>query len=201
MSNITAFNDVTAIETDRYTGLVTLVQNNQAFVWDPPTAERLYWRWQSKVFQTPKFVNLGAFKIKFDLGNIDVTDNVNLVYGPYDLSRFQAAKLNPICSKPLGTSGCKYRKGLVIGWTQPENRTPLGGSPLYPLNYLSSQYLSVRFIVYCNGLKVSDQICYDDKIKRIPSGYKHDLWQFEMFGNTNVYSIQIAETGKELATI
>jgi hypothetical protein len=41
----------------------------------------------------------------------------------------------------------------------------------------------------------------DDKIRRLPAGFKHDLWQFEFFGNTNMYSVQVAETGKELAKV
>ena len=94
-----------------------------------------------------------------------------------------------------------YNLGLVAGNHLPENRIPLGGSPLYPLATLNNQGLGVRMRVYCNGLIVSDQTVTDDKIRRLPSGFKHDLWQFELFGNTNCYSVQCAETGKELAAV
>lgn len=201
MVEIDAFANVSGIETDRYTGNINLIQNNQVYDWDPNSAERLYWHWQSKEVQFPKFINFGAYKIKFDLGAVNVAANVSATYQPYDTSRFTAAILNPIASKPIGSSGCAYRKGLVSGWTQPENFTPLGGSPLYPINSLQSQSIGVRFVVYCNGIKVSDQTVTDDRIRRLPSGFKHDIWQFEMYGNTIVYSVQVAETGKELAAV
>ena len=201
MVEIDAFSGIQGIETDRYTGNISLIQNNQVFDWDPNTAERLYWHWRSKEVQFPKFVNLGAFKIKFDIGAINVGANVSAVYGPYDTARFAAAPLAPINSKPLGSSGSPWRKGLVGGWPTPENLSPVNGSALYNIAALQSQQIGVRLVVYCNGLKISDQTVLDDKIRRLPAGFKHDIWQFEMFGNTNVYSLQVAETGKELATV
>jgi hypothetical protein len=36
---------------------------------------------------------------------------------------------------------------------------------------------------------------------RLPTGFKSALWQFELVGNTTVYSVQIAETVKGLADI
>ncbi len=78
---------------------------------------------------------------------------------------------------------------------------PLGGGPLYNLAQLQNQGLGVRLIVYVNGRLMSDQTVTDDKIRRLPAGFKHDIWQFEMFGNTNLYSLQVAETGKELAVV
>jgi hypothetical protein len=41
----------------------------------------------------------------------------------------------------------------------------------------------------------------EERIIRVPAGFKSDLWQFELVGNTNVYSVQIAETAKGLATV
>ncbi len=201
MLEIDAFQNIQGIETDKYTGNIQLIQNNQVFDWDPNGAERLYWHWRSKEVQFPKFVNLGAAKIKFDESAVNVTDNIAAVYAPYNTARFNAAPLAPINSKPIGTSGCVYRKGLVAGWTQPENFSPIAGGPLYPLLQMQSQGVSVRLIVYCNAIIVADRIVHSDTIQRLPSGFKHDIWQFEMFGNTNVYSLQVAETGKELGTV
>lgn len=200
MATITAFNNVTAVETDRYTGNPYLVINNVVFDWDPEGAERLYWHWVSKEVQFPKFLNMGAYKIKADFGKIDISSNVQATYGPYDLARFNAGPLNPLGSNPIGGIS-PYNQGLVAGNTLPENMMPLGGGPLYNLAALKSQGLGVRLIVYCNGILVSDQTVTNDKIRRLPAGFKHDIWQFEMFGNTNCYSLQVAETGKELAAV
>ncbi len=200
MVTITAFNQVTAVETDRYTGNPYLVINNVAFDWDPEGAERLYWHWVSKEVQFPKFLNMGAFKIKADFGTVNVGTNIVATYGPYDLARFNAGPLNPLGSNPLGGIS-PYNQGLVAGNTLPENMMPLGGGPLYNLAQLQSQGIGVRLVVYCNGRLVSDQTVTDDKIRRLPAGFKHDIWQFELFGNTNMYSLQVGETGKELAVV
>ncbi len=200
MATITAFAQVTGVETDRYTGNPFLIINNVCFDWDPNAAQRLYWHWISKEVQFPKFLNLGAFKIKADFGSVDVSDNILATYGPYDLARFNAGPLDPLGSNPLGGIS-PYNQGLVAGNTLPENMMPLGGGPLYILSELELQNIGVRLVVYCNGIKVSDQTVTDDKIRRLPSGFKHDIWQFELFGNTDMYSLQVAETGKELAAV
>jgi hypothetical protein len=42
---------------------------------------------------------------------------------------------------------------------------------------------------------------FTEAIIRLPAGFKHDVWQFEMVGNASVYSLTVAETGKELAAV
>jgi hypothetical protein len=207
MATITAFSDVTAVETDRYTGNPYIVVNNVAMDWDPNGAERLYWHWLSKQAQLPQYLNFGAFKIKADFGSNDVSSNVTAVYGPYDLARNitdpgepRAGQLNAIGANMIGGIS-PYNLGLVPGNVLPENRLPIGGGPLYPLFQLNLQGLSVRLRVFCNNLLVSDQTVTSETIRRLPSGFKHDLWQFEMFGNTNMYNLMVAETGKELAKV
>jgi hypothetical protein len=200
MATITAFNNVTGIETDRYTGNPYLIVNNVCMDWDPSSAQRLYWHWVSKEVQFPKYLNLGAFKLKADFATVNVAENVTALYGPYDTARFAAGKLNPIASNPIGGIS-PYNQGLVTGNTLPENMLPLGGSQLYDIAQLQAQEIGVRLVVYCNGIVVSDQTVTDDTIRRLPSGFKHDIWQFEMYGNTNCYSLQVAETGKELAAV
>ena len=209
MATITAFAGVTAVETDRYTGNPYIVINNIAYDWDPNGAERLYWHWQSKIVQFPKYLNFGAFKIKADFVPSDVTSNVTAVYGPYNLARNitdpglqhgGGGQLNAIGANVIGGIS-PYNKGLVPGNQLPENRLPIGGSPLYPLALLNYQPHSIRLRVYTNGILTSDQTVLDDKIHRLPSGFKHDTWQFELFGNTNMYNVMVAETGKELMAV
>jgi len=147
MATITAFANVTAVETDRYTGNPYFVSNNVAYNWDPNGAERLNWHWVSKVVQFPKFVNLGAFKIKADFAAAQVTNNVAAVYGPYDLARnITDPGLINGGGGQLGAVGANivggispYNLGLVPGNTLPENRLPIGGGPLYPLGALNNQ--------------------------------------------------------------
>jgi hypothetical protein len=78
---------------------------------------------------------------------------------------------------------------------------PLGGSPLYPINFMLLQTSAVRFTMYANDEIVFDTIVTTQDMVRLPTGFKRDVYQFEMVSNTNVYSVSIAGTGKELGAI
>jgi hypothetical protein len=189
------FDDVVGIETDRYTGNVFLLRDDRAFDWDPEEVERLHWRWKSREFHLPKPANFSALKIKFETAPNDVSADTLSHYGEYNNARFAAGPLDVIGMYPIdGVLGA----GEVPDWTEPENMEPIGGSPLYPIEFMSFQVPSVRFIAYANAKKVMDRIVRREDLIRMPAGFKADIWQFEMVSNTIVYSVQIAETGKEL---
>lgn len=195
---IDRFDDVVGIETDKYTGNVVLIRQDRAWDWDPENVERLFWRWKSKKWHFPKPLNFGALKLKFDTGVNDVTQDVFGYYGTYNNSRFAAG--------PLGTLGghgvdMVQDPGQVSGWTEPELTMPIGGDSLYPLNFMAQQVPSVRVIAYANDEKVFDFVVTDEQIVRMPAGFKRDVWQFELIGNTICYSFSVAGTGKELATV
>lgn len=193
---IDRFDDVEGIETDRYNGQVYLLMQDRAWEWDPTDTERLFWRWKSKEFHFPQPVNFGAVKIKFDGVVNDVSASVTVYYRPYNEARFAAGTLNTINGHAIhGVQG----KGQVPGWTEAENRMPIGGSPLYPINLMLLQTPAIRFIAYANGVKKFDRVIRNEQLVRLPTGFKADIWQFEMIGNTDMYSVQIAETGKELS--
>lgn len=196
--DIDRFDDVVGIETDRYNGTVYLIYGDRVYEWDPEASERLYWRWKSKVFHLPKPVNFGAAKIKFFDEDDDVTADVTGYYAPYNTARFAAGRLNTIAGHAIGIA---QGKGLVAGWAEPENRLPIGGSLLYPINFMVSSISSVRFTMYADGEVVFDKIITDQNIIRLPAGFKKDIYQFEFVSNTDMYSFTIAETGKELATL
>ena len=93
--------------------------------------------------------------------------------------------------------------GLVPGWTEPETRQPLGGSLLYPENILSFTTLAMRLIVKtgANEKVRFDKVVYNDDIIRLPTGFKDDLWQFDLLGNTDLYSVQIGTTPRSLKQV
>lgn len=192
------FNHVEGIETDRYNGTVYLIYDDRVWEWDPEASERLYWRWKSKKYHLPKPVNFGALKIKFDDSDDDVSADIIAYYQPYNEARFAVGSLNTLNGHVL--CGVE-REGFVPSWTEPENRMPLGGSPLYPLNFMGLQISSVRFIMYANDEIVFDSIVNTQDLIRLPLGFKRDIYQFEMISNTNVFSAAVAETGKELAKV
>jgi hypothetical protein len=192
------FIGVEGIETDPYNGLVYLIDQDRVYEFDPENSERAYWRWKSKEFHLPKPVNFAAAKIKFDFAPVDVSLDVLEHYVPYNTARFAAGPLGTLNGHVInGVQG----KGQVPTWPEPENRMPLAGSPLIPITPLLMSLSAVRFIVYANGEKVFDRMVTDQELIRLPTGFKRDVWQFEMVSNSNVYSLHVAETGKELAGV
>lgn len=192
------FNHVEGIETDRYNGTVFLIYEDRVWEWDPEESERLYWRWKSKEFHLPKPINFGALKIKFNDEDEDVESDVLEYYMPYNEARFAVGPLNTLNGHAL----CGVQnKGQVPSWTEPENRMPLGGSPLYSIAQLTVQLSVVRFTMYANREIVFDTIVQDQDMVRLPIGFKRDVYQFEMVSNTDVFSVSVAQTGKELASL
>lgn len=210
------FTNVEGIETDRYTGNVNLLSNDRVWNWDPETNFRLQWRWKSRWFQTPKPINFGAMRLKFVPGTGQSSYDIDGVYRPYNEALFTAInglngslkRLNTLNGQVLGGSPARPDTGLVPTYTPPliENKQPLGGSLLYDLAYLSLTVQSVRVLLWTRRegeveTNVYDRTVTSESIHRLPTGFKSDLWQIELIGNTTVYSLQIAETPNGLAEI
>lgn len=202
------FQGIVGIETDKYSGKVLLLDGTRAWEWDPTSSERLYWTWRSKVYQTPKPVNFGAAKIMADFEDVDVSDDVESYYGVYNDARFIAdvPSLGTLGGHVLCGASPQENPDQVLDWTEPEIKQPLGGSGLFDINALSLSISGIRFIVYTvdkqgNRVKRFDKVINEEKVIRLPTGFKADLWQFEFQGNTSMYSLQVAETAKQLAEL
>jgi hypothetical protein len=208
------FSNVEGIETDRYTGNVQLLAEDRVWNWDPETSDRLQWRWQSKQYQYPKPMNFGAARLLFDIGEQSQSLPIETVYRPYNEALFTAvtalpgtlARLNTLGGVALGGTPAQPQLGLVPTSTLVETHQPLGGSLLYNLAFLQFRTLSVRvrINVQAKGKPkkwIFDKQIVDESIFRLPTGFKSDLWQFELTGNTTVYSLQIAETPNGLAEV
>jgi hypothetical protein len=203
---LAGFSGVEGIETDQYTGNVTLLAQNRALEWDPEGVERLFWRWQSKVYQTPQPLNFGAMRLKFDGASLDVSDDAAAFYGAYNAALIAA-------DVPIDTLGghvlCGFpaqAEGNVSDWTEPEIKQPLCGGLLYDISFQSTQFPAVRVTLYAwdkQGVRfvAYDRVISSERVLRPATGFKSDLWQVELTGNTSVYSLQIAETPKGLAGV
>jgi len=196
---LTSFTGVEGIETDAYTGNVYLLQNDLAMDWDPEGGFPVDWRWKSKEFQTAKPVNFGAYRVDFAESDIDTGASAEELYGAYNEARLAAAPLSTVGGSVLGGGG--QSPGLVPGWTIPEWRMPLGGSPLYPIDASSSTAAYVRVRVFAGGVLKYDHIIADQKIYRLPAGFKNDIWQMELISNATVYSFVVGENAKELEKV
>lgn len=199
------FRDVVGIETDNYSGDVLILDGTRAWNWDPETSERLYWKWVSKKFQTPKPMNFGALRVNADFRGVDISVDVEEYYGTYNTARFNAAvpSLGTLAGHVLCGSSPQENPDQVPNWTEPETKQPLGGSGLYPVGLLSASVSGIRLVIRVRNSEdvVFDEVITSDRIYRVPNSFKSDLWKFEIYGNTALYSIQIAETAKGLATV
>jgi len=200
------FTKVEGIETDNISGNVLLLQNNRVNTWDPEGTTRLQWHWQSKLYHFPKPLNFGAARIYMDTGDTSSAPDITGKFAPYNTAYFAAItaqpgvldRLNALNHGALGGSGVSFNKGLDTDWTDPETRMPLGASALYPLTFMALTVPAVRFTVKVGIKTVVDTIVDTEAVIRLPTGFKSDLWQFELNGNVKV---QIAETPKQLADI
>lgn len=210
------FTGVEGIETDRYSGNVLLLQNDRVNEWDPEGTARLQWRWTGKWNHLPKPMNFGAARILFDTGEQEGQYDVAGLYQPYNQEVFSdinglsgtLRRLNTLGGQVLGGSPAKPQTGLAPTYAPPliETKQPLGGSLLYDLAFLQLTVSSVRLIMRVRAKSkdpkvVFDKQILDESIIRLPTGFKSDLWQFELIGNTTVYSVQISETPNGLAEV
>ena len=193
---IDAVTNIQGIETDPYTGDVLLIKQNKVWQWDPAGSSTIYWRWKSKEYQFPKPVNFSALKISFDDGG---STGLNITaFQDYNAARLLAGSLGTVNGHSL--CGPAENAGLVPLWTEAENIQPLGGGALYTLEDLATRAASVRIIAYAGERGVVfDAVIDRQRMLRMPAGFKSDLWQFELIGNTPVYSVQIGESAKALA--
>lgn len=207
------FSGVDGIETDDYTGNVLVLKDDTAWDWDPAISSRLSWRWQTGQLQLPEPVNLGAFRIQFESQDtVDPEDDT--IYADYNTALFaavptgtggtptDAAGLAPINSSPVGGSPAA-NTGLVAGWTYPETRQPLAGSLMYPVATINAASPGIRIEVKSgrDGTVRYDRVIYDQDIYRLPPGYKTDIYQINLTGNSTVYSVQLGSTPRSLKQV
>lgn len=198
LTTLDRFSNVSAIQIDQYSGDVYLVQGSQVRLWDPPESLPYSYTWMSKQFDLPNPVNFGAIKIKFNAVPISISPDQLLDYTTFNNARI-ARPLNAIGNVVLAG----VRTLTIPGYSGAQIREPIGGSPLFPLAKYTSGLAAVQVDVYARNNKSVWIDRYSRSITtegtyRMPTGFKSDLWQIRLIGNTNVYSVAIAETPKEL---
>jgi hypothetical protein len=201
LTTLDRFSNVVAIQIDSYSGDVYLIQGDQARLWDPPASVPFSYTWTSKEFDLPNPVNFGAMRIKFNATPISVNPDQLADYTTFNNGRI----LKPLnCFNLAVING--VRTETVPGYSQPQIRNPLGGSPLFPLSQYTSGAAAVQLDVYARNKnsqwinRFSKSITTEGTY-RMPTGFKSDVWQVRLIGNTNVYNIVLAETAKELKKV
>lgn len=198
LTTLDRFSAVTGVQIDQYSGDVYIISANQARLWDPPTSIPYSYTWQSKQFDLPNPVNMGAFRIKFAAQPVSISSSQLTDYTTFNTGRI---------TKPLNCLNLAVINGVrtqtVSGYAGPQIRNPIAGSPLFPIGQYTTQNVSVQLTIWARNLNSVWEEIYsnsisDERIHRLPSGFKSDAWQVRFISNTPIYSFIMAETAKEL---
>lgn len=200
LTTLDRFSNVAGIQIDTYSGDVYIVQANQVRLWDPPESLPYEYTWMSKQFDVPKPINFGALQVKFAANPFTISSSQLNDYTTFNTGRI-TKPLNPLNWAALNTA----RQTPVTNSVLPQIKNPLGGSPLYPIFSLLAPKAAVNVTLYArdsnsNWIAQYTNTITTERTYRLPAGFKSELWQVQIIGNTNVYSLTLAETPKELQT-
>jgi hypothetical protein len=202
LTTLDRFSNVAGVQIDAYTGDVYLLTSSQVRLWDPPSAIPLSYTWTSKEFSVPKPVNFGALRIKFAA--------TPPALSPEALEEYAAFNVARLAERPLHTWGSTTFGGVrrvpIAGYVGPQFRSPWGGSPLFDLDGYSNFTSAVQFKLFARDSESRwvQRFLWtvtNERIHRLPAGYKSDVYQFELIGNAPIYCVEIAETAKELQKV
>ena len=114
------------------------------------------------------------------------------------LAPMNSRGLNGVRKLGDGTAPAYVADMLVVNQQQ---SGVLNGSDMLDILRLSSA-VPVSIVAVCaDGMEVYRQSVTKDKIFRLPTGFKAHTYCLEIHSNTDVYSIAIAETPKELRVV
>lgn len=202
LTTLDRFSNVDGIQIDQYTGDVYLLVRSQVRLWDPPAAIPLSYTWESKEFNVPKPVNFGAVRIKFAATPPPLDSAALDELRDYNIARMAFPPLHTWGSTTFGG----VRRVPVVGYVGPQNRSPIGGSPLFDLDGVQNSNGAVQFNLFARDQESRwvQRFAWtidSERIHRMPNGYKSDVYQFELIGNAPIYTVEIAETAKELQKV
>jgi hypothetical protein len=215
---------VSAVQTDQRSGEVYFFIQGGLYQWNVATADSVPYIWESKEFETPYPVNFAAFKLKWNTrqfvggSTVSKTDVV-----PYNTGVWNAEYIGTSTSIPLHVYGqFDYGAGQM---TYPRGTdyyykfdvTTLAVDEFYPqipyTTYGGSELIADSFNALDGGVQVTVSIkrpdddeftvvytrpIQDNKMHRLPSGFKADIWKVKIESKNPVYSFAMAETGREL---
>lgn len=213
LQRLKGFAPVDNVWTDPYTGETHIAAANRVYLWGSIDAAYATALWRSKEYHLPKPVNLGAALL-----SIDSSYDADLVTGPV---------LEPLPPLPTGgpwdylastigysrVFGATLGVGPAPGDIAPGNPPTTAPWPFWPgvIAYGSSfdaeESLHLPdgalcvLNVYADRQQVWSQAVESGTTYRLPSGFKSDLWQFSILSRVPVYSLQVAETAKDLASV
>jgi hypothetical protein len=140
---------------------------------------------------------MGAYRLQYD----DVVTSPDIIpafdYEAYNSDRI-LTRLNSYNDHTY--NGVRTETGMTDSPPVVQNKSPMGGSPLYRNTPLFIRD-SIRVRVYGDDVLRYEQVVTSQQMLRLPSGYKADKWQIELTSAQNIHSFKMAGTAKELAKV
>jgi hypothetical protein len=221
---------IRTVQNDVRTGEVYVIRNGQLFHWNPARSNPLVYEWESKTFETPYPLNFGAFVVKWEKPTIitdidDLTDysywnqevwdyadtqtwsyeatNYSAVSSLHTYNQFAYNSKTPWTGPKVDTSPPGYP---VDKYYPVVNKMPFGGSDLIPPDTVDLAFgVNVTVLAKLKNepefREVYSRYVTNENQQRLPAGFKADLWRIKIKSSANLYSIAIAETGRELAKV
>lgn len=196
------------IYTDVYSGIVQVLSDDKVYEWDPSANTiPIIYTWKSKSFEYTKPLNLGAGMLKFN-DSVFTSDatfitaleaiNTTIFSGMPPGAPLNSRAINGVQKLGDGTAPT-YVADLQLYGLHQSGAT--NNSDLINIAYFSAQSPVAIVAVFADGLEKYRHPVTRDKMFRLPAGYKAHTYEVEIVSNTDVYSIALAETGKELMKV
>lgn len=183
------FTNIDSMFLNRLTGRIHVMRGGVILDWDSPNMPPVLYTWTSKVFDFPKFVNLGALRIYID-PDVEIEDIDELLA---EAKAFNEERIQ----YPLARMGDKMFGDLhkyPLLSLVPQNRDPMAGSALRDLTRLSLNRDFIRLQVWADEKLYLDTIVQGEELVSLPSGFKAQRWQFKVSAYRRIHSIAIGST-------
>lgn len=212
LQTLANFAAVDSAWTDLYTGVVYLASLNTVWEWQKTGAPYSVGRWESKEWHFQKPVNMGALKVFLDVAvdpnaptipSIVTQPGIAVAGGPWTnlTSVVNYMRLNEsyVGESPATGSLPPGGGAGASGWPLWYGVEPSNLTTIADLNLPAG--VAARVEVYGDGVlrwvgNVQNNVMY-----RPASGFKAAIWKIVILSRVPVFSVHIAETGKELAKV
>jgi hypothetical protein len=192
------YSEVTAVDADLKTGELIIVQTDIVSKFDAISDARFATTWRSKEWISPKPINLGAFQLIFAPPVIGDNNEQELADAAraYNEERFAEGPLDTIGGYAIAGSIDRDYGTLdpALGGLPPIQ--PIGGEPIYTLASVENSN-TILFTLYADGEVVYSKTIADQKVHKMPEGYKATRFYFEVSGGLPLNRIVVAENAKQ----
>jgi len=182
---VTSVQRMDAVKADSATGDIYFAFGRKVFQFDSFERAPMTMDWWSKEYVLAKPTNQGAARVEYD------QDYSDAALALIDADRAAIAADNAsLMSSALGGHGSYNSKA----W----NVLDIDGSELADL---PAAEVVVSFTYYADGKPIFSKVVPSQQMFKLPSGYKSDTFSVRIQANTQVRSIAVAETAKQLADV